>query len=59
MERRGARLNIDLSTEAGKKALIDMVSEREGLHDGRLIIENRTDDPVSPKDGRMWLRTDL
>ena len=26
---------------------------------GGLIIETRTSDPVSPEDGRMWLRTDL
>jgi len=24
-----------------------------------LVIENRTDDPVSPMDGQIWLRTDL
>jgi hypothetical protein len=24
-----------------------------------LIIENRTDDPVAPATGRIWLRTDL
>ena len=26
---------------------------------GGLIIETRTDDPASPEDGRLWLRTDL
>jgi len=26
---------------------------------GGLIIETRTDDPASPQDGRLWLRTDL
>ena len=26
---------------------------------GGLIIERRTSDPVSPENGRMWLRTDL
>jgi len=24
-----------------------------------LVIENRTEDPVSPIDGQIWLRTDL
>lgn len=24
-----------------------------------LVIENRTDDPSSPVDGQIWLRTDL
>ena len=24
-----------------------------------LVIENRTDDPGSPVDGQIWLRTDL
>jgi len=24
-----------------------------------LVIENRTDDPISPVDGQIWLRTDL
>jgi hypothetical protein len=24
-----------------------------------LVIENRTDDPASPVDGQIWLRTDL
>ena len=25
----------------------------------RLVIENRTSDPVSPAVGQLWLRTDL
>lgn len=24
-----------------------------------LVIENRTDDPATPADGQIWLRTDL
>ncbi len=44
------------------------MSTKANLTDGKLdpdeapmhtIIETRTDDPVSPVDGRLWLRTDL
>jgi len=43
-----------------KVAAAPLVSGEETvLHSHALVIENRTDDPVTPVAGQIWLRTDL
>lgn len=47
----GVKLN-ELQNPDGNVAF----NEQEAIE---LLVEKRTDDPVAPADGRVWLRTDL
>lgn len=68
----GGRLEVDLNAESlleeekeriaqllGSSYLHHKSHEAGGGDEVALVIENRTDDPSTPVNGQIWLRTDL